>query len=184
MPQLWVEKEGTWSLLPLGAAAHELSAGGVVPHADSPPPEDLAHRLLLIRGGDAAEAEWVLLAGNRCAVTVNGTPPGVGAHVLRDRDEIVLHGAGGSAALRTFFSTERLAVVEPLPAAAGTVKCARCKGTIEPGQMAVRCPSCECYHHEIAGVRNCWTYRPKCALCPHPTLLDGTYHWTPEELAS
>jgi hypothetical protein len=122
---------------------------------------------------DAAAEFWVLVGPPD--VTVNGLPLLAGLRVLRDRDEVC---AGGH---QVFFSTERLARVEPFPGAAQPIYCARCKDVIERGADAVRCPDCGLWCHQTADTP-CWTYGETCALCPQPTDLDASYRWTPEEL--
>jgi len=139
--------------------------------------------LLVRRGGETVE-EWVLMAGNGAGVRVNGEPVWLGLCVLRDRDEITLPGAEPDGTHRCFFSTERLARVEPFPGApAGPVYCARCKLPINRGDLAVQCsnPECGAWHHQ-SDEFPCWTYHTKCALCNQATELDAGYRWTPEEL--
>jgi hypothetical protein len=184
MAHFWVEDLAAtgWSLRPLGDELYGFSERGLTALERTLFCDDTSRAALLGRRGDARDEEWVLLAGSLAAACVNGQPLVLGARVLRDRDEIVVRGPGWPATPRCFFSTERLAVVAPLPDGVGAVKCPRCKEAIEPGQMAVRCPSCNCWHHQIEGGKNCWTYLTRCASCDGPTDLDGKYRWSPQEL--
>ena len=101
--------------------------------------------------------------------------------VLRDRDEILLPGiprndgeqadVADAEPQRLFFSTERLAVVEPFPGGAKAVFCSRCKQVIDSGHRAVRCPSGRCglWHHESA------EQRPLLDLCRKVLELRSAY---------
>jgi hypothetical protein len=155
MAHLWVaEGLAGWSATPL-AGDTALSTGVAQ----------------LVRAtGDGA---WVLVGPS--AVRVNGEPLDAGIRVLRDRDELLVAGR------RSFFSSETLAVVEPLPVVDRPPVCPRCKTAIEPGTLAVRCPQCRIWHHQSEEMP-CWTYAPLCALCPQPTPLDAGYRWSPEDL--
>jgi hypothetical protein len=176
-----VDDPGGWSLWPLEAGAYQFCGGGLEP-LDNRSFDGATTPLLLVRRGGGADEEWVLLSDRQSMACVNGQPLVLGARVLRDRDEIHVRGAASPEPLRCFFSLERLAQVAPLPAGDSPVRCVRCKDVIAPGQPAVRCPACQLWHHQIAGGKNCWTYRPGCASCGQPTQLDGTYRWTPEAL--
>lgn len=166
MPHLWLQNDNRWDPAPLGGSAlalddaaslRPLGAGEAAPLRFQP------------AGGDS----WVLLATQRAGVRVNGHALVAGIRVLRDRDEIAFDGA------RCFFSTERLACVEPFPGADGPVFCARCKQAIEPGSPAVRCPGCGTWCHQREDL-GCWTYGPKCPLCDQPSALDAGFRWEPE----
>jgi hypothetical protein len=131
---------------------------------------------------------WLFLLPSGASAFVNGQRLSLGMRVLRDRDEILLPAtlpADGTDAepQRIFFSTERLAIVEPFAGAARPVICSRCKQIIEVGQLAVRCPNGRCglWHHESAE-QPCWTYAEKCSNCDQATALDAGYRWTPEQL--
>jgi hypothetical protein len=47
-----------------------------------------------------------------------------------------------------FFSTERLACIEPFPGGDAATFCPRCKQVIESGGAAVRCPACGSWHRQ------------------------------------
>jgi len=141
-----------------------------------------------VRRDLGAQELWFLLARKSARLDLNGAALALGARLLCDRDEIVVYGDDPSAVLHFYFSTERQAEVVPFPGSDGAeVRCPRCKQPIEKGQMAVRCPSPSCgvWHHQHEEPKKkllCWTYGPTCALCPHPSRLDGSYRWTPEDL--
>ncbi len=122
------------------------------------------------------EEVWVLIASCNAVVRVNGLLMNPGLRVLADRDEIV---QAGRAAI--FFSTEQLPRMEAFQDTGKAVVCPRCKQGIASGDLAVQCPQCRVWHHQSADL-NCWTYSTRCALCDHPTALDGGYRWTPEGL--
>ena len=81
-------------------------------------------------GGSARDASWVLIAPP-FAMRVNGQPLALGIRVLRDKDEIIEREENAPL----FFSTERLAAVEPFSGDAPVV-CARCRNEIAPGADA------------------------------------------------
>ena len=189
MPQVWVQDSGGagWAIVPLtggvyGMSERALSAiGGSGCGLDEPGPA-----AMLVRRDAGPQEHWLLLARKGAHIQVNGSPLVLGARFLCDRDEIVVRVNGSTAALHCFFSTERQAEVVAFPGANGAeVRCPRCKQPLEQGRMAVRCPNpaCGVWHHEDQE-RNllCWTYGPTCTLCPHPTRLDGSFRWTPEDL--
>jgi hypothetical protein len=119
---------------------------------------------------------WVLLSPPSVDLRLNGAPLHTGIRVLEDRDAIQL--SDGSP---TYFSSERLAQVEPFPGSPGPVYCPRCKTEIEGGTPAVRCPGCDSWHHQ-SETFGCWLYAERCALCDHPTALDAGFRWSPEDL--
>ncbi len=100
----------------------------------------------------------------------------LGLHVLRDRDAIQVKSRGAM-----FYSTERLAAVEPFPSIQETVICPRCRTAIETETPGVKCPGCGTWHHQSEDFP-CWTYTERCALCDRQTDLDAGYRWTPEAL--
>ncbi len=129
---------------------------------------------VLLRSGGTTRERWMLVGSG--SVRINGTPLAAGIRVLRDRDEIRLNGGPP-----VYFSTERLARVEPFPGAERQVFCPRCKLPIETGAPAVLCPGCSTWFHQTTDLP-CFTYAETCPLCDHQTTLDGEYRWTPEEL--
>jgi len=150
----------------------------------APAADDLiASEVMLLRTSGANGVDWVLVSGANARVRVNGIQLSLGICVLNDRDEIRMEDSG-----KMFFSTERLARVEPFPGRAEQssgneekVCCPRCQQALEPQASAVRCPQCNIWHHQTVDLP-CWTYSSTCALCPQPTQLDASYRWMPEEL--
>lgn len=136
--------------------------------------DDAGALLLRSRAGD--DEAWLLMCIDRNAIALNGEVVHGAIRVLADRDEIRVAGCG-----RVFFSTERLARVEPFPGADKRLDCPRCKLEIEVAQAAVRCPnpSCGRWFHQLAE-RPCWTYAD--CVCSQPTALDNGYRWSPEGL--
>jgi hypothetical protein len=175
MAHLWVRNENAeWAVVPLDADAFDLS---VSPPRATP----LEHvskggdsRVFLLRLREARE--WILLSSSQDRVRVNGLKVASGIRVLSDRDEIRVEGVD-----TFFFSTERLAVIEPFPGAERAVFCPRCKQGFQEGALAVQCPQCKVWHHQSEELP-CWTYSPTCALDDQPTDLDADYRWTPREL--
>ena len=84
---------------------------------------------------------------------------------------------GGSP---TYFSTERLAVLEPFPGSPEPVYCPRCRTEIARASMAVCCPNCRAWHHQDEEF-GCWLYADSCAMCDQPTALDSGFRWHPGE---
>ncbi|MGO8691953.1 MAG: hypothetical protein ACLQLG_20220 [Thermoguttaceae bacterium] len=186
MAHLWTEDaEGKgWAVAPLLGSAYGVSGQGLslVDDRDRGP-DGLSPSALLVRGDSGSLEQWLLLARKRGNVQVNGWPLVLGVRLLCDRDELVVRADGASAALRCFFSAERLAEVVAYPGGDGAVRCPRCKQPMERNQMAVRCPSANCgaWHHQEAALP-CWTYSATCAVCDRPTRLDAGLRWTPEKL--
>lgn len=167
MAQLWIEEANAWAVVPLSGTRVAL-AGLPGARPDLP--------AVLIRAGTDERADWHLLATPSSRIAVNGLPLLDGMRTLSDKDEIRIPAAGA-----LFFSTERLAQVEPLPVAGHEVSCPRCRQPIAPESPAVRCPGCEVWHHGSAELP-CWSYAATCALCQQPTAADAGFKWTPEEL--
>jgi hypothetical protein len=173
MAHLWTRQEvSEWAPLPLESDVFDLSA--------SPPRETRLSsaggegQVLLARVEEARG--WVLLTGPGHRVRVNGSRLSSGIRVLSDRDEIRIDGVG-----TFFFSTEKLAAVEPLPEQVRPIFCPRCKQEIRGQTPAVQCPQCRVWHHQSPELP-CWTYSGTCALDDQPTNLDADYRWTPREL--
>jgi hypothetical protein len=130
------------------------------------------------RGPDGGVA---LLVPGGIDARVNGEAILGGLRVLGHKDEILL----GTA--RFAFSTEatpKLEIFHNEPAMRSP-SCPVCRGPIQDGQTAVRCPGCgRCYHQITAAdsepARPCWTYAPTCRFCEHPTALTGAALWQPE----
>ena len=123
-------------------------------------------------------AQWALLVPAGAHVRINDAPIENGIRVLADRDAIRVANLPP-----VYFSTERLARVEPFPNEAN-VFCPRDKTLISAGEPAVCCPQCGIWHHEqSAEGEGCWTYAETCALCDQSTDLDSAgFRWTPEGL--
>ncbi len=129
---------------------------------------------LLLPARRGALGAWVLIANPQAEVRVNGFRLAMGIRALGDRDEIrVGHNPP------VYFSREAPAEVQPFPGAERPVPCPRCRLAIEPGEAAVRCPSCGVWHHQLDD-RPCYTYAPHCAACGAPAELNGDYRWVPE----
>jgi hypothetical protein len=179
MAFLWTtDANGQWLASPLDGNRCRLSAQGIR-EGEQPgcqPPEGL----LLLSESDAGQPRWVLLTQGG-QLQHNGLPLLLGVTVLADRDEIVIPAAEPDAARRFFFSSERLAAVEPFPLETPAT-CPRCRQSLNPGQPAVRCPACGVWHHQLTE-RPCWSYAELCAACQaQTTALGGRFRWTPEDL--
>lgn len=158
------------------AQCHHWSMFWINKHGEWSATADCAAELpgLRIRHAEVAGAEvCVLLADEN--VRVNGSAVRHGIRVLRDRDEI----AAGT--VRLFFSTERIATVEPF--AGESVACGRCCSAIAEGDDSVRCPACGTVSHQFAELP-CFTYGPTCPKCPQPSHLGAGLLWTPEEVGA
>lgn len=184
MAHLWLATDNQWQPAAIGDGVVALTSGGFVcvscdgaPRGVKAPsgrrtphwPNEVPRVQLRGEGG-----VWVLLAHAE-AVAVNGAPLRLGIRLLRDRDELRL--ATGE---RYYFSTERLATVEPF-VRAEPVCCPRCRQQIASGVPAVACPSCGAWCHQTDALP-CWTYAATCPLCDQPSALEGGYRWTPAEL--
>ena len=173
MPHLWMQDrspetgEPDWVVRPLEDEA-------AVPLGHAPASADGAAALLLRSRTDHGEI-WLAMSATPTGVALNGVPLHAGIRVLADRDEIRVEGLG-----RVFFSTERLARVEPFPDVAGATFCPRCKQAIAAGTPAVCCPACQRWYHQSDDCP-CWSYTPHC-LCGHPTALDAGFQWSPNGL--
>jgi hypothetical protein len=171
----------SWLALALGAARFFFSrtpssplraAGG--PLLSLSPSSGFAG-VQLVRLASSGGDTWILLCAPDSCVRVNGLPVLGALRVLRDRDEIVIAGCG-----RFFFSSERLARVEPFPGSDRDAYCPRCKDILPYGTASVRCPGSGIWHHQSAD-RACWTYAETCACgCGRPTDLGAGLQWTPD----
>jgi hypothetical protein len=153
--------------------ADRSASGGWMPQTLDANVVVLAGSARVLRHASADAIEWVLVGPP--SLRVNGQPLDAGIRLLRDRDEL------RTGAVRTFFSTESLAVVEAFPGDQRPTFCPRCKLAIEPGTPAVRCPQCRVWHHQSDDMP-CWLYAERCTLCDQPTTLDAGFHWSPEAL--
>lgn len=177
MAHLWQLDGPMWQRLPLAGRYFGLGA----------PPERRAQPATSLPFGEATAvigcyefpgqaARWILFEKSPSSVRLNGNPILAGIAVLKDRDEILLHGL-----TRLYFSTEEEARVETFPGGESPVFCARCRQAIPPGTPAVRCPACG-HWCEQSELKPCWTYGPTCPLCEQATAFDAGLRWTPEEL--
>ncbi len=190
MAQVFVEdsERTDWAIVRLTDSAYALSDSAVSLIADTNVgPDEPGPPAVLVRRDNGALERWFLLARKDARVQVNGAPLVLGARLLCDRDEIIVHRNGSTAAMHCYFSTERRPeIFEVGEADAGPeVRCPRCQDPIVKGQMAVRCPNPDCgvlHHEDQPSGLLCWTYAAACTLCPQPTRLDGDFKWTPEEL--
>ena len=179
MAVLWVRRQDAavpWGVVTLGTHHGLVLTGDATQPVRRPRDGEAGDgQVRLLRHGAAGHEEWVLVAGGGRWARVNGFPLCLGMRVLGHKDAVAVDGH------RVFFSTERVAKVEPFPGADRPVFCPRCKLEIEKGTPAVRCPNPECglWHHETAEF-NCWTYAPQCSTCSQETGLGGDYRWMPE----
>lgn len=169
MAHLWIQEAGTWAVFPLTGTRCSLAE---LPLESSNP----RPAALLARTSEERRADWHLVT-TAGGIAVNGLPVAGGLRTLSDRDEIWTPATGP-----LFYSTERLARVEPLPLTGHEVPCPRCGQAIAPGSAAVCCPGCEVWHHGSEELP-CWSYAPSCALCSQETAADAGFRWTPEELS-
>jgi hypothetical protein len=170
MAHLWIEETNEWAVAPLDGDRFALTARKDKPVKRVKSVADI----LLMHARKLRDEGWLLLTAADRNVRVNGARV-LGLHRLRDRDEIRVPRGG-----RFFFTTERLAQIEPFPGADREILCPRCKKPIEKGEPAVRCPTCDLWHHQ--GETSCWTFADRCAGCDHPTELPATFRWSPAGL--
>jgi hypothetical protein len=118
---------------------------------------------------------WIALDSRSSGLRINGLPLQTGIRVLSHRDEVRIN--AGQAG---FFSTERLARVEPYGKDDEPI-CPRCQSPILRGSPSVKCPNCGVYYHQDDS-SPCWQYGPECVTCGAPTDPEGGFRWTPEEI--
>jgi hypothetical protein len=190
MAQIWMQRDaGEWQAIAIDRETCALAETGPSPigldvDCDGPGAASESAGVRLRRLQGAGGEAWALVASRASRVLVNGLPVRHGLAVLADRDEIraLACGEASSAAwLTCFFSTERLATVEPFPSTGRRGSCPRCKQPLTPGEAAVRCPGCGLWHHATEDWP-CWTHVEVCAVCDQPTALDTGFRWTPEDL--
>jgi len=179
MAHLWIRDAGQeWMITPLEGQAWVLHSQPDQPVLRRSTADGNKHFALLLplqaRGN---EESWVLMTPTPNGIRVNGERLVLGVRTLADKDEIYVPEVG-----HLFFSTEKLARVEPFSQAEGRrLFCPRCKQEIQHAYLAVRCPQCTVWHHQSDDLP-CWSYSDYCALCDQPSALDIGYRWTPEEL--
>jgi len=173
MAHLWLKDEANqWSPVPLDHDAVTLN-GGAVQHFRQ---DDRRSSNVLVRTSGPHGFSWVLIAGEKSNVSINGMRLLTGIRVVSDRDEIRIANAD-----TMYFSTETLAAISDFPGADQPFFCPRCKQEIKRDTAAVQCPGCSVWHHQ-SGELKCWTYMEACAMCAHPTDMEAGFRWTPEEL--
>lgn len=176
MAHLWVRDEAErWAVLPLDGYAFSLNARPPRPVSNQPRQGDALLDVLMVRSQIGAGDSWVLVAGARSGVTVNGIPVATGIRVVSDQDMIHIPNIDD-----VYFSSETLARIEDFPGLDHSSFCPRCKQEIERSASAVKCPACGVWHHQTDEL-NCWTYADTCALCTQPTDLSGGFRWTPDD---
>jgi Zn finger protein HypA/HybF involved in hydrogenase expression len=178
MAHIWTNNtEGKWAMHTLaGETSLSVATGDEVRFDLALGQPTQAETRLLPPDAAGLSPCWALLGGRDATLRVNGEPLVLGAHALRDRDEVSF------AVQRCFFSTEELAHIVPFPGLAQPAHCPRCKQEVKNGTLAVTCPHCRAWHHQSEEFP-CWTYETTCALCRlQPTALDTGYAWTPEML--
>jgi hypothetical protein len=139
-----------------------------------------AARVLTV--GQGPDRVAALLAPPAAAVRVNGLLAAGGLRVLAHRDEILI------GRRRYFFSAEStpLAVLYRHEGAGRRPTCPVCRGPVQDGERAVRCPGCGRWFHQLepehgGRAKPCYTYAATCRFCAHPTDLMGGAVWRPEQ---
>jgi hypothetical protein len=187
---LWIQDDhGTWTALHLEGSGWWIEADPATPGRPRPsrtPSSDRAPAAFVTEShGPDGNSVWVLMTRPAPAVRVNATPVPTGLRTLTDRDELRVAGM-----TPMYFSTERLPSVEILQGTADDPGiCPRCRLPLIPNRPVVRCPGCDLTYHEEETApndeeerRNCWTYRPVCQSCDHPTNPQAGYRWTPADM--
>ncbi len=136
------------------------------------------------------DLQWYLHHGPAARVAVNGVRLELGLQRLADGDEIVLDDAR-----RYVFSTEAVPERVAMAAQPQPPVCGRCLQPVASGQMAVRCPGCGVWHHQVSRADAagddgeppskdvlCWTYHTTCSTCAQPTDLETGFRDVPEWL--
>lgn len=179
MSHLWIRNaEGALVDHPLDTGILQLTPDGPAALAVCKGLDGVSGPVLARKQDFQGEERWVLLCKPTGTTRVNGVPVFIGVRMLSDRDLISL-GAGH----RVFFSSERVAQIEPFPGEEDNICCVRCKLPLQPGKPAVRCPApgCGFWHHQ-SDEQPCWSYRDGCASCGHPTAFDAGFQWSPAVL--
>lgn len=177
MPHIWrLEASDGWVSTPLTAQVHLIPAIGKLKIEPRDPDHESSDEPTIFCHGRGKSEQWVLLAPPHSGVWINGSRVPLGIQALDDRDEIRVEDAEP-----VYFSTERLARVEPFPGSDKPVICPRCKQAIEKHSPAVCCPQCQAWFNESAEL-GCWTYAETCCCCNQLTALDAGYRWSPEGL--
>jgi hypothetical protein len=138
---------------------------------------ELARGMELTAFGSGSQRRVAMLLAPDLEAWINGYRVWGGLHVLQHRDEIV-----AADQSRFLFSQETQPVLSVYQAedGAAAVKCVICRVAFEPGDAVVYCPRCDRVYHQSEN-KLCWTYRDKCGVCGHPTAMDGSDLWRPDE---
>jgi hypothetical protein len=173
---LWIQSASGWDAQKLEGAQVDLAAISARQVGDAKPGTASANVARLIRGDAGGSRVWALVVSKDSDIRVNGRAVLAGLCVLADRDEIRTNDK------IQYFSTETPATVEEFPSSDRPVFCGRCRQQIDAGSPAVRCPGpgCGVWYNQSTDLP-CWTYADKCTFCGHPTALDSSFSWTPEE---
>jgi len=92
LAHLWIEDaKGTWAVFPLLEAGYRLST---LPPVSIDPAADSSRGVCLLPALAHGKATWVLVAPVGANVRVNGWALKTGLHVMADRDEVEVAGAG------------------------------------------------------------------------------------------
>lgn len=179
MAHLWILTGGEWQVMPLVNGVWSFDGATLQPRC-SPEPEHPDGAAVIASFDLRGQTRHLVCVPPRDGyISVNGTRPPGGAHVLRDRDELLL-----GESVRAYYSTERRAALASFPGFEDRQSiCPRCKDPIEPGTPAVQCPGSDCglWYHQTSD-RPCWTYDDVCTPCGQPTPFDAEFRWTPAGL--
>jgi hypothetical protein len=187
MAHLWeLDREGRWSARPLGAFPTMLAADlrdlmHTVWFAQRDDRPDYA--VSVVRADAAAGPAWVLTAGAKADVQVNGRRMAGRLRVLTDGDDIWI-GAFWQGSQRFVFAADSPPFVvtyygaDFMTDAGEQPPCARCGRRIGMGTPAVECPTCHAWHHESPDAR-CWTRSTTCSSCQQATDLSAPFRWRP-----
>jgi hypothetical protein len=136
--------------------------------------------LRLVPFGSGRQRGLALLAAGP-GVWLSGEEVVAGLAVLDHQDEILIDGQ------RVYYSADGQPEVSIHASAdpAARVTCPVCRTAVVAGQAVVVCPRCSRVHHQIeAGdgqrEKRCWTFHAQCHHCGHPTSLDGSGGWRPD----
>lgn len=178
MAHFWtLDDDDIWAVYPLGANSYVFTRDCELPLESEASAND---SIAFLRRMDVQVGErWILLSARMSGIEVNGVSLPLGMKVLDDRDEMRFPGRDSR---RVFFSTERLAAVQPFPGFDHLTCCPRCQRAVEKGKPAVQCPNPRCgvwYHQDETP---CWNYNTTCAQCGQTTDLDAGFQWSPKEL--
>jgi hypothetical protein len=175
MSQLWMREDDlSWGVLSLEDRAVRLDLRPLRRVHGGLRKRGLDSRVVMFPRDPGHPEDWILLAGDRQPVRVNGFPLHTGLRLLQHRDRIRIGSEDP-----VWFSTERLAHVEPFPGSVRPTRCARTKIELTPEAPAVCCPECGTWYAQ-SDQQPGWTYGDSCVMCRHPTDLTAGFRWIPE----